>query len=88
MLLPRSRELYSLSFILLLSVFITGTLFQNHLSEGQEDSISQLLEKGYSLNHQGKEQKAITLFDKVLAIDPSNVDALDGKGLALKNLGQ
>jgi len=58
------------------------------LSEAQEDSIYQLLEKANSLYSQGEYQEAITWLDKALVIDPNNVEALDGKGFALKNLGQ
>src|SRR5829696_8198169 len=89
---PRPKEFHPhfvrISFILLFFIFITSTLFQNQLSEAQEDSISQLLEKGNSLYQQGEYQEAITWFDKVLAIDPSNVNALNNKGVALYSLGQ
>ena len=43
--------------------------------------------KGMSLNSLGKFNESITYFDKVLAIDPKNVDALTGKGNVLSNLG-
>ena len=92
MLLPRPRNFHPLflrnPFILLFFILVTNTLFQNQLSEAQEDSIYQLLEKANSLYSQGEYQEAITWLDKALVIDPNNVEALDGKGFALKNLGQ
>ena len=40
------------------------------------------------LNDLGKYQEAITYYDKVLAIDPNFVYALNGKGVALDDLGK
>ena len=40
-----------------------------------------------SLNGVGKFKESITYFDKVLAIDPNNVLALNEKGNALGGLG-
>jgi tetratricopeptide (TPR) repeat protein len=34
----------------------------------------------------GKNDEAITYFDKVLALDPRDVDSLNSKGVALANL--
>jgi Flp pilus assembly protein TadD len=36
----------------------------------------------------GKYNEAITLFDKVLAVDPTDVKTLNNKGNALDNLGK
>ena len=85
--LPRPEKFHSLllrtSFILLFFILITTTiLFENQLSKAQ-DSISQFLEKANSLYDQGKYQEAITWYDKALAIDPNDVDALNGKTQAL-----
>src|SRR5687768_15662718 len=52
MLLPRSRELYPLSFILLLSIFITGTLFLFQLSEAQAVLNADPCPEGYVLNEE------------------------------------
>jgi len=35
----------------------------------------------------GKNNEAITYFDRVLALNPKDVDSLNGKGVALSNLG-
>lgn len=88
MLLPRPRELYPLSFILLFFILVASTLFQNQVSEAQEDSISKLFEKAASLYDQGEYQEAIIWYDRVLTIDPNHVKALNNKGSALNKLDQ
>ena len=75
-------------FILLFSILITSILFQNQLSEAQKNSIYQFFENGKSLYEQGNYEEAIKWFDKALAIDPNQVDALNNKGFALDSLGQ
>ena len=47
------------------------------------DEVTFLNNKGMSLNSFGKFNESITYFDKVLAIDPKNVDALAGKKQSL-----
>jgi tetratricopeptide (TPR) repeat protein len=46
-----------------------------------------LVSKGLALASLGKHNESIEHFDKVLAIDPNNVVALDNKRLAIENLG-
>ena len=58
------------SILSVILVLVTSTLFQNQMSEAQEDSISQLLEKADSLYNEGKYQEAIIWYDKALGIDP------------------
>jgi tetratricopeptide (TPR) repeat protein len=36
----------------------------------------------------GKNNESITYFDKALAMDPNDVESLNGKGVALANLGK
>jgi tetratricopeptide (TPR) repeat protein len=51
------------------------------------DEVIFINNKGMSLNSLGKFNESITYFDKALAIDPKNIDALTGKGDVLSNLG-
>ena len=44
--------------------------------------------KGLALYNLGKYEEAIEWYDKVLKIDPNDVNALNNKGLALNNLGK
>ena len=44
--------------------------------------------KGVALIGLEKYKDAIECFDKVLVIDPNNVNALDSKGIALERLGK
>jgi tetratricopeptide (TPR) repeat protein len=48
-------------------------------SNTTSDEVTFLNNKGISLNSIGKFNESITYFDKALAIDPKNVDALKGK---------
>ena len=45
-----------------------------------------LYNKGIALDNLGKYQEAITYYDKVLAINPNYVDALNNKAVAEANL--
>jgi len=56
-------------------------------SNTTSDEVTFYNNKGMSLNGIGKFNESITYFDKALAIDPKNVDALTGKGNVLSNLG-
>ena len=47
------------------------------------DEVTFLNDKGISLNSLGKFNESITYFDKALAIDPKNVDALTVKKQSL-----
>ena len=46
-----------------------------------------LVDKGIALDSLGNYTGAIAYYDKVLAIDPKDVDALTSKGVALSKLG-
>jgi tetratricopeptide (TPR) repeat protein len=48
-------------------------------SNTTSEEVTFLNNKGISLNSIGKFNESITYFDKALAIDPKNVDALKGK---------
>ena len=50
------------------------------------ESVEILLEKADTLFDSEKYDEAIEMYDKVLAIDPDDVDALNGKAFALANL--
>ena len=47
-----------------------------------------LIDKGQALIHLGNHTGAITYFDKALAIDPKDEDALYYKGRALNGLAE
>jgi tetratricopeptide (TPR) repeat protein len=47
-----------------------------------------LLNKETTLSNLGRREEAISYYDKVLAIEPGNMDALNNKGNALDNLGR
>jgi tetratricopeptide (TPR) repeat protein len=46
-------------------------------------SVLTLLDKGLALNNFGRYKEAIECYDKVLAIKPNDIDALNGKGYPL-----
>jgi tetratricopeptide (TPR) repeat protein len=50
--------------------------------------VNSIINKGISLSQLEKYEVAITYFDKVLAIDPNNIQVLFGKANALYNLGK
>lgn len=52
------------------------------------ESKNDLLNKGIELLEKERYKEAITYFDKVLKIDPKNIDALNGNGVAFLSLGQ
>jgi tetratricopeptide (TPR) repeat protein len=47
-----------------------------------------LYNKGSSLNDLGQYNESNGYYDKILALDPNNVDALNNKGLILNDLGK
>ena len=67
--------------LIILSSLSTGLAFAD-----LEDDIDALLKKGMTSLQQENFEKAISFFDKVLAIDPNNTDALFNKGSALVQL--
>lgn len=52
------------------------------------ESKNDLLNKGVEAIEKGRYNEAIIYFDKVLKIDPKNIDALGGNGVAFLELGQ
>ena len=58
---------------------------------GQEESLiissTDLINQGKYLNNIGNYTEAIVYFDKVLAAEPNNTEALHGKGLTIDNFG-
>ena len=58
------------------SILILVILFsQSELAAGTSSNVDDLVDKGNSLASSGQYQEAITYYDKVLAIDPNDVDA-------------
>jgi tetratricopeptide (TPR) repeat protein len=55
---------------------------------GQINDTKELFSHGTNLLYAGQYQDAIGYFDKVLAIDQNNIQALNNKGFALSQLGQ
>jgi tetratricopeptide (TPR) repeat protein len=53
-----------------------------------ENDIRKLDLKGLVLHFLGKNNEAISFFDKALAINPNDVDVLTNKGIALHFLGK
>ena len=53
-----------------------------------ENDIRELDLKGLVLHFLGKNNEAISFFDKALAINPNDVDVLTNKGIALHFLGK
>lgn len=56
--------------------------------EGDDLEVWELYNKGISLSHLGREEEALTCYDRALEIDPRNADAWYDKGLTLFNLGR
>ena len=52
------------------------------------DEVSDLINKAKALANSSKYEEAITYYDKVLAIEPNNTDALAVKVVALAELGK
>jgi tetratricopeptide (TPR) repeat protein len=50
--------------------------------------VSEKIQEGNLLMNKSKYEDAIKLYDQVLKIDPSSVEALNGNGLALNKLGR
>lgn len=60
----------------------------NQTSETENPSTNQLNDLGWNLYNTGNYSGALVSFDKVLAIEPENVEALDGKASALSEMGR
>ncbi|HJN57701.1 MAG: tetratricopeptide repeat protein [Nitrososphaerales archaeon] len=52
------------------------------------DSKKDIFKEGYDLYKLGKFEEAIKCYNKVLDIDPKDIDALNNKGIALGKLGK
>ena len=60
-----------------------------HLSEEEKEEgikITMWFDEGVALGKNGKHEDAIKCFDKVLELEPNNVDALNGKCVSLLGL--
>jgi len=88
---------YTLTFLLLLTVLFllptysnaqTDELTNDSSSTQNANSLDEFLTHGNELFDEAKYEEAITYYDKALSIDPSNLDALFSKALALDNLGR
>jgi tetratricopeptide (TPR) repeat protein len=76
--------------VVIISFFLVSFIeFGDADAQGQDstNATSTLMEKGFALQVSGQYNESIGYFDKVLAIDPNNVVALDNKRLAIENLG-
>ena len=66
----------------------TINLLTNNTITKANTANNNLINEGISPLVLGKYDEAITLFDKVLAVDPTDVKMLTNKGNALDNLGK
>jgi tetratricopeptide (TPR) repeat protein len=57
-------------------------------TSAQENDIIELELKGLVLHFLGKNNEAISFFDKALAINPNDAEVLNNKGIALHFLGK
>ena len=71
--------------VVILFLFFVGTSLNFELVSAQ-NSYTDLINEGWSLNDHGMPNEAILVYDEILRKDPKHVDALIGKGVALKNL--
>jgi tetratricopeptide (TPR) repeat protein len=60
----------------------------NQTSEAENTSVIQLNDLGWEFYDVGNYSEALVSFDKVLAREPGNIEALDGKASALNELGR
>ena len=71
--------------VVILFLFFVGTSLNFELADAQ-NSYADLINEGWSLNDHGMPNEAILVYDEILRKDPKHLDALIGKGIALKNL--
>jgi tetratricopeptide (TPR) repeat protein len=64
--------------------YVDATVSQSNSSS----IVSKLIQNGNALLKTSEYDKAMTTFDQVLKLDFRSVDALNGKGLVLNNLGK
>ena len=86
--------IYSITVTILLTILlilIVNADYQIGTVEAQltnASSIPELIDKGDLLFNQGRYKEAITYFDKALALDPNDTDALYYKGISLESQGR
>ena len=70
-------------------IFVNSSLYlsSNELQNTPWSNISVLIDKARSLGNLGNYTEAIKYYDKILRIDPNNMDALTGLGTISYNLG-
>jgi tetratricopeptide (TPR) repeat protein len=54
----------------------------------EDENVESLFQKADDLFFEGRYEDAIQWYEKVLDIDPTHLDALNSKGISLKELGQ
>jgi len=76
------------SFFLFAVCLISDQYSYSQLSSNNNSDIfiDRLIEKADQLIYENKYEEAITYYDKVLEIDPKDIDALNNKGDALYDL--
>lgn len=83
----------TMSLIIILVISIIHSYQIEHVQASVSPSansslIFELIEKGNSFSNLGRYNEAITYYDKALAIDPKQAEALYNKGAMLGNLGK
>ena len=74
-------------FIIVIGVLVTIIVIsENEFVQAGSPEAEDLFNDGYNLLEQERYEEAITYFDKVLAIDPNDIDALVNKGNSLDEL--
>jgi superkiller protein 3 len=74
--------------VLIILLFLILTQYSIGLAQTNDNYLASLYNKGNALSALGRYEEAIQYYDKVLAIDPNDVDALTNKGVALSALGK
>ena len=75
---------YQLVTLVTMYQYVNATVSQTNNSS----IISEIIQNGNALFNTSEYDKAMTTFDQVLKLDSRSVDALNGKGLVLNNLGK
>lgn len=87
------RVVRTVLLISILFVFVFGTIIDVDaqylgISQSSKSQIEKLLKKADSLLDKENYKTAIILYDRVLKIEPKNINALDNKGVALISLAK
>jgi tetratricopeptide (TPR) repeat protein len=88
--------LSSLAVTIILTLFLCGAQLSNKIKDVEAISsqtinstfVSEKIQEGNLLINKSKYDDAIKIYDQVLKIDPTSVEALNGKGLAFNKLGR